>query len=691
MAEGTRPREAPPASRLSGALRLLLPAAVALPLLVTAAGAWLAWRQAWREAEQDVVHAANASAEYAGRVFDGLVLRIDRANDILAGLTDAEVIAREPALHRALQRAAAGPVGGDQRPPYLYVYDREARPLVSGSVFPVPRNHRFDQREFNQALRGPDAPALHVSPVYTGSVTGEPFFAVTRRREWTGNGLPPAAYDGIVNASVYVRDTAATLRRLAVAETGDVLTLMRADGEILVRSLEVPPGTRVAPGSPLLQAMRLGEDRAIFSGASTLDGTRRIAAYRRVEGYPVYASAARPQAAVLRRWGLAVLPLLAAGLPATLALLGLAVLVRRGQMALAEANAGLERRVAARTAALSESEAGFRAAIEGAPFPMMLHAEDGAVLALSRSWTELTGYGPGEMTRHADWTRLAFGPAQAADREAAHRAEFAAGGATAPGELEIRIRGGGRRIWDFHSVPVGALPDGQRLRVSAAIDVTGRRQAEERQALLTREVDHRAKNALAVVQAALRLTPREDPAAFAAAVEARVAALARTQVLLAEASWRGADLRSLAEGALAAFLTIGSTAPSVPPGDPGASPRAELEGPALNLAATAAQPISLVLHELATNAVKYGALSAAGGVVVLSWACDSAAGLLRLRWAERGGPPVAAPPQRRGFGSRVVETTIGTQLGGRVAQRWDAVGLVCDMELPLDRTVVAAG
>jgi hypothetical protein len=145
---------------------LLLPAAIALPLLVTAAGAWLSWRQAWQEARQETEHAADASAEYARRMLDGLLLRIERANDLLAGLSDAEIRAREAELHAELQRVAqSGPRAEGQGEAYLFVFDRDSQPLVGGSVFPVPREQSFAFRDFNQALRDPAAPALHVSPV----------------------------------------------------------------------------------------------------------------------------------------------------------------------------------------------------------------------------------------------------------------------------------------------------------------------------------------------------------------------------------------------------------------------------------------------------------------------------------------------------------------------------------------------
>jgi two-component sensor histidine kinase len=96
------------------------------------------------------------------------------------------------------------------------------------------------------------------------------------------------------------------------------------------------------------------------------------------------------------------------------------------------------------------------------------------------------------------------------------------------------------------------------------------------------------------------------------------------------------------------------------------------------------------LHELATNATKYGALSAAEGEVSVTWTLDQPSGLLRLRWAETGGPPLAGTPPRRGFGSRVLEATIRDQLGGQVERDWSGRGLVCDVALPMARTVASA-
>ena len=207
------------------------------------------------------------------------------------------------------------------------------------------------------------------------------------------------------------------------------------------------------------------------------------------------------------------------------------------------------------------------------------------------------------------------------------------------------------------------------------LNVTERKRAEAHQALLMREVDHRAKNALAVVAAALRLTEAPDVATFRSVALGRVLALARAQTLLSQDRWHGADLRALIEGELTPFVGKGG-------------PRARLEGPPVALPAGAAQPLAMALHELATNAVKYGALSAPAGSIAVTWQLRGGPrGLLQLRWAEQGGPALAGPPARRGFGSRVLDATLRGQLGGRVASHWTTAGLVCEMEAPLGQAL----
>jgi two-component sensor histidine kinase len=253
-------------------------------------------------------------------------------------------------------------------------------------------------------------------------------------------------------------------------------------------------------------------------------------------------------------------------------------------------------------------------------------------------------------------------------------------------DVEYRIRRIGTvddwRWVRARGVPVREFPDGPIEEwVGVVEDAHERRSHEERQALLAREVDHRAKNALAVVQAALRLTRAEDIPSYIRAVEGRVAALARAHTLLAEDRWTGADLRAIVAGELAPFLGAG-----------GQGPRAVLEGPDVGLPAIAAQPLGMAVHELATNAVKHGALSAPDGRVAVRWRLDQGLGgaTLRLCWVESGGPVVPGAPARRGFGSRVLEGTLRGQLGGAVTLDWAPGGLVCELRVPLRRGAARA-
>ena len=254
------------------------------------------------------------------------------------------------------------------------------------------------------------------------------------------------------------------------------------------------------------------------------------------------------------------------------------------------------------------------------------------------------------------------------------------------------LRPDGAIRWVSGSIsPIRDAGTGQVVRTLAALqDTTERKAAEERQLLMTRELDHRAKNVLAVVQAALRLTPRTDAAEYARAIEGRIAALARAHTLLAQARWTGAALRAVIEAELTAFLGDAlDTALATPLG----TARVVLEGPVVTLSPAAVQAVSMALHELATNATKHGALSVPGGSLRVTWSVANAAapGCLSLRWVERGGPAVAGPPSRRGFGSRVLQATLRDQLGGQAEKHWLPEGLECRITLPLDRITSQEG
>lgn len=206
---------------------------------------------------------------------------------------------------------------------------------------------------------------------------------------------------------------------------------------------------------------------------------------------------------------------------------------------------------------------------------------------------------------------------------------------------------------------------GARLSTVILRDITERRANEEARLLLAREVDHRAKNALAVVQALVSLTRAPTTGDFVVAVQGRVAALARAHTLLSRNRWEGADLAAVIGDEIDAYQRPGQV---------------RIEGPTIRLAPDAVQPVSLLLHELATNAVKYGALSAEKGRVRIVWGITPDESL-ELGWTETGGPPVAEPASR-GFGSTLVAEVVTRQLGGRLSTDWATEGLRLLATLP---------
>ena len=234
------------------------------------------------------------------------------------------------------------------------------------------------------------------------------------------------------------------------------------------------------------------------------------------------------------------------------------------------------------------------------------------------------------------------------------------------------VRPDGEQRW-VHVRGRGAFEPGKdgRLAVIRYVgtlqDITARKADEERLRLLAREVDHRANNLLAVVQGTVALSQADDAQALKSVITGRVNALARAHQLLAKARWEGADLRRLVEEELLVF-SFGDEA------------RVSIHGPAVALAPAAAQSVAMALHELATNAAKYGALSAPKGRVDVGWRrADD--GTLMISWRETGGPAVTKP-QRKGLGTTVLSRALSGPIRGRSSLDWRPEGLVCELILP---------
>ncbi len=337
---------------------------------------------------------------------------------------------------------------------------------------------------------------------------------------------------------------------------------------------------------------------------------------------------------------------------------------------LEELNSQLERRVAERTAELESSNL------------RLLQSEQGRSLALAAgqmgSWnwdlgTDEWGWDEGQhrifgvdpqkfkisvenirgLIHPDDWSSLRQSIEGLSKGERAQQSEFRV----------LRLNGDQR--WCIGTAAASVDAAGRVVRISGVTtDITDRKEAEERQVLLAREVDHRARNVLTVIQSIIRLTRAKSVDDYVQAIEGRIKALSRAHTLLSDSRWHGADLGTLVAEELAPYR---------------AGDKIEISGPNISLQPATAQGLALALHELATNAAKHGALSSMTGKVRLDWQLQP--DTLILHWAENGGPHIA-PPSASNFGLTVILASMEQQLGGKAAFDWDPKGLQCVLSIP---------
>src|SRR5712672_1869893 len=250
---------------------------------------------------------------------------------------------------------------------------------------------------------------------------------------------------------------------------------------------------------------------------------------------------------------------------------------------------------------LRENEERFRSSLLHSPLPISLFDDREQILAVSRSWLEQSGYSREELPRLEDWAIRAYGERSGEMLERLRQIIIVS---TEPearsAELMIRTKDGRERLWSFVTSPQATQSDGRRLFVCVAQDVTDRKAHEEQIHLLMGEISHRARNMLSLVQAIARQTAAREPEGFIERFTERIQELAENQDLLVRNEWQGVDVEELVRAQLAHFADLVGS-------------RITVHGAKLRLNAAAAQAIGLALHELATNAGKYGALSVDAG------------------------------------------------------------------------------
>jgi PAS domain S-box-containing protein len=323
--------------------------------------------------------------------------------------------------------------------------------------------------------------------------------------------------------------------------------------------------------------------------------------------------------------------------------------------------------------ALRESEARFRHMADSAPALIWMTDETAEVSFVNMHFDHLFGI-PAADLANSGWHRIVHPD----DLEAFSGAFSDAFAARQTFRTEMRVidRHGATRWLRCEGVP--RLDDAGRFLgyTGCNVDITDAKLAEEHLLLLIHELNHRVKNTLATVQsiASQSLRGLDGPAADAAraAFEARLLALARVHDVLTRESWEGAELGTVVADAIRPLDAS----------EPGRS-RFDVEGPPLRLPPRVALSIAMALHELGTNAVKYGALSNESGRVAIAWSVARGPETrLTLRWSESGGPPVAKPT-RTGFGSRLIERGLARELAGEVQLAYEPGGVVCTIAAPV--------
>jgi PAS domain S-box-containing protein len=268
-----------------------------------------------------------------------------------------------------------------------------------------------------------------------------------------------------------------------------------------------------------------------------------------------------------------------------------------------------------------------------------------------------------------DRARVSQAIQNAIESDADYKAEFRI---LQPDQTVVWVLARGRPYYDDKGAP-DHFP-------GVVIDITDRVKAEQQRTLLVNELNHRVKNTLATVQslAAQSMRGTDNTADARSMFESRLAALSRAHDLLTLESWEGANLQDVVDRALEPFRT--------------GEGRLTTTGPFVRLSPRQALAFSMAVHELATNATKYGAISNELGRVQIAWSIDRdhREGLLKFRWVEEGGPSVM-PPQRTGFGSRLIERGLSTELGGDATIDFQPGGVVCVISSPIEKLAPYSG
>jgi PAS domain S-box-containing protein len=661
--------------------------AISLPLILVAAGGLYSSYRAEREAiDQRMQESARALSLLLDREIDKSVLAL-------------RVLSQSPTLANGDFESFYKRVKdvGLADPSWIALFEPSGRTMFNTRVpygVRLPNSNRSDVLRQVQETREP-----HVSNLYTGSLTGQrlitidaPVIIDERVAYILSLAMSPDVFQGIIrdqriadgwNAAVLDRSkrivarsrsperfvgqpASAYVQDALAASPEGVLQSVTLDG-IAVRTYFSQSPTYgwsfviSIPTSELAQSIERSLFWLMILAGIVLGGLLLAALLSRAIATPVDQLVAAAQA-LGRREDVSG--------PETTQVLEFDTI----KTALAEASADIRRHERDREdvlAQMAESEARLRLALNAGDFGSWEFTPSSGAFITSPTCRANFGRGPDEPFSYADLVASIHPDDRAVQAEAV--AQAVANRTDLHGEYRA-IWPDGSEHWIRVSGRTRTGPDGQLSMVGVSQEITERKLADERQALLLRELNHRVKNTLATVQSVASLTRRSaentDPAAWNAFMD-RLQGLAKTHDLLTSTQWQGALLEDVLKNELDPYQDV-------------MRQRIRLRGPRINLQPGAVLALSLAIHEMATNAVKYGGLSVPDGKVHVMWAITSGSPspALLVEWVESGGPPVKKP-ERQGFGMKLIQRGLAQQLGGEIKLDFAPAGIRCVISFPI--------
>lgn len=622
-----------------------------VPLLIFTLFAWWSWRNVEADAGASAERTAASLSEYAQRVFEIQETALEAVLDHVKGRSAADIAASR-SVHRFMAQIDRHTHTSES---IALVRSDTGGVIASSKAFPPP-DLDLSQRDYVKAHRAG----------YQNTYIGE----VVNAAPFGGIGFTMSRSDpetGIIAVAQISIDSLMQLPEVQ-ASPRDALTLVRADGMTLVlnRPVADPVGFRLHENSVTMRLIA-GEFKAGTIAPAAVDHVERLWQFRKVGHYPVYAIYGMDVVLIRTAWLRQIIPfglvtLLASGLTYGMS--------RRWQAAVedrrrAQNETELARIRAERAEAVARVEQARNDLVQlierSSDFVGTADLE-GHIIYMNSAAKRMIGLGA-ERDLHfseyvapesLDYFTNTFIPAIRRHGQAS-------------AEMKLRNLASGELIDVISSTFLLLDRKGNPCQLATVMrDISDRKRHEEHLDLLMREVHHRAKNMLTVVQAISNQTAAKSPKDFLARFTERLHALAANQDLLVRNEWGGVDIADLVRAQLAAFADLMGS-------------RIAIHGPKLRFNAEAAQAVGLALHELATNASKYGALSTETGAVEVRWRLDGS--IFAMNWTERGGPPVSAPTHR-GFGSTVVNAMAKRSVRGEVHLDYAPSGVVWTLTCP---------